>query len=260
MNQTIGLIGAGNMGGALYRNLVISGFKVVVYDRSYPKARALAKNNAVKNLASLLKQSGCLIIAVKPQSFPELASELNGQAGSKLIISIMTGINTKKIAVLLKTKKITRVVPNLPAQVGTGFSGWFASDTVTAGEKKFIKNILSSFGAEAEIKREIDLNSITALSGSGPAYFFYLTELLEEAARGFGFNEALSRQIAESTFWGAATLLKTHPRRAKDWRLAVTSKKGTTEAALKHLQSKKFNKIFLTAIKQAKKRAVELSR
>lgn len=172
----------------------------------------------------------------------------------------MTGINIKTIAKLTGAKKIVRTMPNLPAQVGAGFTGWNATGAVAAAEKQFVNKLLSSFGTSAELSREADLNSITALSGSGPAYFFYLTELLEEAARSFGFNNSLARQIAESTFWGAAKLLKNNYKSAKDWRLAVTSKKGTTEAALKYLQSKKFNKIFLEAIKRAKKRAIELSK
>lgn len=151
-------------------------------------------------------------------------------------------------------------MPNLPTQVNAGLTGWIASKKVSSSAKKLIRKIFKSFGEEIELHSEKDIITLGALSGCGPAYFFYLCELMMIKAEKFGFNENDARTIAEKTFIGAAKLLAAHDLKAADWRKAVSSKKGITVEAIKALQRNGFHKVFFKGIDRAKKRTEEMSK
>lgn len=206
-----------------------------------------------------LKDCDVAIIAVKPQYFFDLAKSIDSDVSYKLFISIMAGVNIHHIQESLKAEKVVRTMPNLAVQVGKGVVGWCGSEVVGDDEKNIIRNILSTMGESIELKDEEKLDAITALSGSGPAYFFYLTELLQKKAEEFGFSFEQAKKIAEMTFAGSAELLEKNEKSAEEWRVAVTSPGGTTEAALKHLEENKFDQIFKDGIEVARKRAEELS-
>ena len=140
-------------------------------------------------------------------------------------------------------------MPNLPLQIQAGLTGWIATPEV---EKGPIQEIFQTFGQEIEVENESDLDKITALSGSGPAYFFHLTELLQSKAESFGFTSAQAEKIANQTLIGAAKLLESSDKTAKEFREAVTSKGGTTEAALDILN-------FNAAIDAAEQKSKELN-
>jgi pyrroline-5-carboxylate reductase len=157
----------------------------------------------------------------------------------------------------LNLEKVVRVMPNLALQVGAALSGWFASSAVSDEEKDFVKDLLKSFGDEIEVDDENKIDAITALSGSGPAYFYYLAEIIKKAAIKYGFSESQATTIASATFKGSAKLLD-KGESAADLKQRVTSKGGTTEAALNYMAENDLEDIFLKAIEKARKRAEEL--
>lgn len=245
--KTICIIGLGNMGKAIFDSLTLNKeFSVIGCDRG-------------DDINSKIEKSDIFIIAVKPQDFDELSKEITADLSHKLAISIMAGVGIKRMQNTLKMEEIVRVMPNLPLKVGKALSGWFCSKEVAKDEKEIVKKILCSFGEEIEVLEEEKIDAITALSGSGPAYFFYLTELMAEAAKEYGFSEEEAEKIAKNTFFGSAVIAEKSNDSIKTLREKVTSKGGTTEAALKHLIENKFDKTFKEAIRAAYNRAKELN-
>ena len=261
----IGLIGVGNMGasileGVLARRLAAPS-RVLVYDKDTAKARAFSRKRRVAvaaSLTDLIKRSDVILLAIKPQDFPLFASEhrhsfRQGQG----VISILAGLTTEKIGKALgKNAVVVRAMPNLGAKAGE-------SMTVLCGKNKkwlsFAAALFSGCG-EVAMLPEKTLDLVTALSGSGPAYFFHLMELLED----FGVKQGLPRRVAATlavqTGLGAALVAKGSRVSCGELRRMVTSKKGTTEAALKTLQRGKFGKIFQRALAAAMKRSRQLNR
>ncbi len=233
--------------------------------KSAIKNLKIPKNNCFLDFNDLLKQIDIVILAIKPQAFEEFTKFIKIDLKDKVVISIMAGVSIEKINKFLKIKKIIRSMPNLCAQVSQALTGWISSKEVSKTEKEIAKKIFRSFGEEIELKKEDKINELTALSGSGPAYFFYLTELLEEKANFFGFTEEEARKIAEITFIGSAKVLEksrnlpSAPLTSMDLKNAVTSKGGTTEAALKFMEENKFGEIFQNAVECAKRRAEEMN-
>lgn len=243
--KKICIIGLGNMGNAMLKILKTNPeFEVFGFD----------KDSDVKEL---IEKSDIIIFAIKPQDFEEAAENLD--IHDKLIISIMAGISVEKIKEKLNCKKVARVMPNLPLKVGKSLSGWFCDSAIEQNEKEIIKNVLQSFGEEIEVDQEDKMNSITALSGSGPAYFFYLCELIKKSAEKYGFSKEEAEKIALNTFFGSASLLENEKVSAEEMRGKITSKGGTTNAAISHLEENGFEQIFAEAIEKAFFRAKELN-
>lgn len=241
------VVGLGNMGKSIFDLLKKGGFKVAGFDRN-------------EMADKYLKNCDLFILAMKPQDFGTFFSSIKMDLSEKIAVSIMTGISINKISKGLKCGKVVRVMPNLPLRVGKAISGWKASKAVSGKEKSFVKKILNVFGEQIEVNDEEKLNMITALSGSGPAYFYYLAEILEAKAFEFGFNKKDAEKIAKNTLVGSAKLLDSVNLSAKELREKVTSKGGTTEAALKSLNKDNFPKIFKKALDSANKRAGELNK
>lgn len=245
MNK-ICIIGLGNMGKSIFDILKKAGFEVSGCDHE-------------DNVTTCLKSCDAFVIAIKPQDFSKLGEELKIDLSEKLAISIMAGVSIGKIKKILGMKKVARVMPNLPLKVGKAFSGWTCSKEVSAVDKIFVKKILGCLGEEVYITAEDKINMITALSGSGPAYFFKLTELIQKNAEKFGFAKKDAEKIARQTFIGAAKLLEESGETAGALKEKVTSKGGTTEAALKMMNQAGLDKTVGDGIKAAYKRAKELN-
>lgn len=203
-----------------------------------------------------LCEADVLIFCVKPQDFAACVEGLGTDLSQRLVISIMAGVSLKTLMEKTGAAAVVRSMPNLPAQVGKGFTAWVATSAVKG--KDFVKSIFASLGDEMEVGDEEQLDGITALSGSGPGYFFYFCEVLEAKAREWGFSEAEARKIVRATFAGSAKLLETGEKSAEEWKLAVKSKGGTTEAGLNCLEAGGFEKLFKEALEAAKKRSQEL--
>jgi pyrroline-5-carboxylate reductase len=261
MIKKIGIIGFGNMGSAIYSQLLsrFASSQLYVCDRHKDKIDALKPENVSLDYRDIISKVDIIILAIKPQSFLNWQKEtLNIQ--NKLVISVMAGITVDNLKNIMGCGKVARAMPNLGVQVGQGVIGWFASSQVTKQDKNDIEQIFINLGLEIEVDQEEKLNSITALSGSGPAYFYYLCELIIDKAHQFGFTDGQARKIAEQTFIGSAMLLKQGKKNSVEWREAVTSKGGTTEAALQILMAGEFKNIFFKAIDEARKKAGELGK
>ncbi len=233
----IAIIGAGKMGTAIHKALE-GKFDVVLCGRGEDC------------------DAEVVLFCVKPQDFAACVEGLGVDLSGRLVISIMAGVSLKTLAEKTGATQVVRSMPNLPLQVGRGFTAWVASDGVK--EKSFVKSIFAAIGEEMEVDEESKLDAITALSGSGPGYFFYFCEVLEAKARDWGFSEEEARKIVRATFLGSAGLLELNEKSAAEWKLAVKSKGGTTEAALNCLEQGGFDTLVKEALEAAKKRSQEL--
>jgi len=197
-------------------------------------------------------------LSVKPQDAKEAIGEIRNYLNKKtIIISIMAGISIEELMHLSGHKKIVRMMPNLGLSVGCGIAAWKASG-ISEIEKKKVKSFLNKITENFEVKNEDTINKVTAISGSGPAYFFLLADCLIKACNGLGLSKNESKQLVEKTFSASAIL-------GKEWDYSslikkVASRGGTTEAALNVFQKENFDVVVLKAVQSAYKRAQELSK
>ncbi len=241
------IAGLGRMGQATYDYLLKSGeFELSGFDRE-------------ANPNSYLNEADVVILAMKPQSFGEFASTVEVDLKGKLVISIMAGISLGVVMDKLNVDKVVRVMPNLALQVGRSVSAWFASESVDEEDKASLKAILRKFGMEIQVESEEKIDEITAVSGSGPAYFCLLAEHMADVARGFGFEKELAKKFVDETLIGTALLMDDKSMGAREIRSAVSSKGGTTEAAVADFGEKGFGDIVDSAVAAAKRRAIELN-
>lgn len=211
--------------------------------------------------ACAIKGKDIIFLAVKPQSLEGISSILGGKIEpGQLIISILAGVKTERIASSLKHKAIIRTMPNTPAQVGEGMTAWTATPEVTKEQKTQAKSILSAMGKEIFAPNEELLNAATAISGSGPAYVFLFMEALTEAAVEMGFNKEDAKTLALQTTLGASSYAKETGEEFSVLREAVTSPGGTTAAALKTFYEEGFTETMKKAARSALNRAIELGK
>ncbi len=261
----MGLIGVGNMGtsileGVLKRRLATPSC-IWVYDKIVAKAKAFSRCchvRAASSITELLKNADIVLLAVKPQDLYSFAAEHKASfRAGQCVISILAGITTDKIeAELGRGVAVVRAMPNLGAKIGQ-------SMTVLCGKNKKSNSIaaqLFSGCGEVVTLPEKMLDLVTALSGSGPAYFFHVMELLEAFGVKKGLSPKIARILAIQTGLGAVLLAKHSQASCAELRQMVTSKKGTTEAALKILQRRRFGKIFHQALVAAMDRSRQLRR
>ena len=260
MNYKIGILGLGNMGRAFYQGLetILPAEQLFGYDKHGDRKEGLGIDNFAVSAKDMVGKVDVIILAVKPQSLEDLVAELGDSCQGKLIISMLAGVSVDKLQSSLNTDRVIRCMPNLPIKVGRGVTGWIASETA-ADDRELARKIFSAFGYQVEVKEEKMLDAITALSGSGPAYYFKLCDILEREAVKMGFSQEESRAIAENTFQGAAELLKEEDLSSKEWVEAVSSKGGTTEAAFKSFSEDKLDEIVSRALGEARKRSEELN-
>ncbi|MBI2444682.1 MAG: pyrroline-5-carboxylate reductase [Candidatus Magasanikbacteria bacterium] len=254
------IIGAGNLGSAIYRALQKTSLRgqVGLYDK-HPEKVAAAGARLI-SLEQGLRLAKIILLVIKPQSFKEFAAHWPVSLAGKLIISVMAGVPITTIQKQLKAKRVIRAMPNLGALVSQSVTGWSASAAATRADRALCQRIFAGLGDEFALPRESLIDALTALAGSGPAYFFYLTELIEAQARRFGFTKTQAADVARQTLIGSAAVLQKYPDAPAAWRARVTSRGGTTAAAMGILQKKKFDKIFSQALATARQRGVELSK
>jgi len=265
-HKKVGIIGLGNMGHAILRGLARSagaGKRMLGgYDCDTGKARSAGKPLGVPIYPSVTDLAGScdiVIIAVKPQNFDELAGELSGNVSGKLVISIAAGIKTRYIEKAIGAKtRVVRVMPNTPALVGAGITAVCRGRHASAADLKTAEEIFSSIGATV-VMEEKYFDLVTAISGSGPAYFFYLKEALIEAAVKMGMGKDVAKALVSKTALGAAKLLIETGHEPGILRQRVTSKGGTTEEAIKVFDKASFKRIVEKAVIAAARRSKELS-
>jgi pyrroline-5-carboxylate reductase len=262
--DTIAFIGGGNMARAIIAGLVRGGHPAAAVHVVEPQAlqrATLASEWGVTCAAqadAALAQAGTVVWAVKPQSFAEAAQGCRDHVHAALQLSVMAGIRSDTLAGALGTQRVVRAMPNTPALIGQGVSGLFARGAVTADERARIEALLASTGQTLWLDQEADLDAVTALSGSGPAYVFYVIEALVEAAQAMGLSAAQGRQLALGTFQGATALAIDSQESPAELRQRVTSKGGTTHAAISHLEQAQVKTSFIQAVQAAQRRAREM--
>jgi pyrroline-5-carboxylate reductase len=261
MNR-IAIIGAGNVGGALYRSLKgeVGEDALVVCDTHQAQLERLGARHTLREADAAARMADAVIVAVKPQQFGALAGSLAAPLEGKLVVSVMAGVTLATVAKSLGTASVVRCMPNLGAQVGRGATAWIAAPACSAAQIELARRIFRATGIEIEVRDESLLDAFTALGGTGPAYFFYVTELLAENAQAMGFSAEQSRALAHEVLSASARLLETGERSAADWRRAVTTPGGTTAAAMQAFDEHRFAVAFRAGLEAARRRSAELSR
>jgi pyrroline-5-carboxylate reductase len=265
LTGTIGFLGYGNMGSAILEGLiartVIRPKQALAYDPVAERCAAAERLGAgvAASPTALAAASDMLILAVKPQTMDSAISGLGAALKpSCLVISIAAGISIAKLQQWLGAGvRVIRVMPNTPALVQTGAAGIAPSANCTPADLDIARTIFESIGI-AEVVSEKDIDAVTALSGSGPAYFFYMVECLVDAAVAEGMDRNAATRLAGQTLLGAGLLLQSSPDSAATLRQKVTSKGGTTEAALKKFAELNFAGVIAAGVQAAAERSREL--
>jgi len=267
MNKTlrVGFIGAGNMARALAGGLIAAGLpkgQIFATDAKAQAIEALCKSHGVVPMSPSGAALDVVIIAVKPNDVQTAIGDARALISPRaLVISIAAGIPTAALSAWLPAAvAIVRAMPNTPALIGAGISGAFASSTVSASQRQDADDVLSAAGEVIWVDDERQLDAVTAVSGSGPAYVFYLIEALEAAALAQGLDASTSRRLALATFAGASRLASGAQEAPSRLREQVTSKGGTTQAALDSLGADDVAGALKRAVAKARARAEELGR
>ena len=206
-----------------------------------------------------VREAHVVILAVKPQELRKVTQELASELRGKLVISVAAGIRANDIERWSGGAAIVRCMPNRPALQGCGMTGLFATPSVSEAHRKTAEGILGAVGATLWLTEEAQMDAVTAVSGSGPAYFFLLIEMMEEAGVKLGLPREISRKLAIETAYGSGLMARDETQAPAVLREQVTSKGGTTEAALKHLEAHQVRTLFNEAIAAAAHRSAELA-
>lgn len=263
----IGFIGAGNMAEAIVKGLLdrstVAHAQLVVSDPSPHRLSLFTKQykiNATADNAEIVKGSDVVILSVKPQMMAAVLEPLRGQfRAEQLVISIAAGIRTEKLdEACKKVPAIVRVMPNTPALVAMGVSAICSGPRSKNDHIMLAESLFASVGSTLRVREE-QMDAVTAVSGSGPAYVFYLMEAMLDAAQQQGFTEEIARQLVYETVKGAAALADQSEETPEVLRARVTSKGGTTEAAIRVLNEHSMSEVVVKAIDAAARRSKELS-
>lgn len=232
----VGLIGAGAMGGALLKGWIetraINARRSAVFDpRVSPGIETLARAAGLALNPAPAPRFDVLVLAIKPQTLGD-AARYAPMAGEALVVSVLAGKSIASISSVIGTRRVVRAMPNLPSMAGAGAAGLYAPPDVSDDDRRIARALMEAVGAAVFVDSEAAIDAVTAISGSGPAYFFLMAEALEEAARALGLPAETAKALARQTLIGAGAVLNGDERSAADLRKAVTSPGGTTEAAL----------------------------
>jgi pyrroline-5-carboxylate reductase len=263
----LAFIGGGNMAGAIFGGLAGSGWPAdaicVVEPADAQRARIAAAHPGMHLLPradATLTDADLVVWAVKPQSFGEASHGAAAWGGRALHLSVMAGVRSEAIAHAAGSQRVVRAMPNTPALIGKGIAGLFARTGVSAADRAAIERVLAPTGNLLWFDAEADLDAVTALSGSGPAYAFYLIEAMVEAGTQMGLAAGAARRLAQETLAGAAQLAMQSDESPATLRERVTSKGGTTHAALAVLDASGVRDAIVRALHAARARAQELGR
>jgi pyrroline-5-carboxylate reductase len=265
-NDSVAFIGGGNMASALIGGLLRAGRAagdIVVVEPFEAQRARLAAQFGVQAQASAdarLAGAGLVVWAVKPQTFAEAAAPCAPHVSAALQVSVMAGVRSAAVVRASGSARVVRTMPNTPALIGQGIAGLYARPEVSAPEHAQVEALFAPTGQVIWVDREDDLDAVTALSGSGPAYVFFFIEAMVQAAVDMGLSAEQGRQLAQATFAGAAALAQQSPLSPTALREQVTSKGGTTHAAITALQEQGVGPAFVKALHAARDRAAELGR
>ncbi|MDM1754956.1 pyrroline-5-carboxylate reductase [Acinetobacter towneri] len=264
LNCNISFIGGGNMAQALIGGLIARGLPPTRITVSDPveQVRDLLKEKDVHvtedNLAAIA-QADIVVFAVKPQVLAQVLRPLYGQFDDKLVISIVAGAEIATISELLGTERVVRVMPNTPALVQTGAHGLYATKQVNSTDRELASQVLAATGLTIWVNSEAQIDAVTAVSGSGPAYFFYLMESMIRAGKNLGLDEKVATALTLQTALGAAQMAITSSNTPAELRKNVTSPNGTTQAAIEVFDHAQISQNIQAALAAAKTRSQELA-
>lgn len=264
LNCNICFIGGGNMAQALIGGLLSRGLpatRITVSDPVVQVRETLqAKDvHVTDNNIEAIRDADVVVLAVKPQMLAAVLSPLKGLFGNKLIISIVAGAEIATITKFTDTDMIVRVMPNTPALVQTGAHGLFAKPVVNAEQRHLTSQILAATGLTLWVNEEAQIDAVTAVSGSGPAYFFYMMESMIRAGKNMGLDEKTATALTLQTALGAAQMAITSSSSPSELRKNVTSPNGTTQAAIEVFDRAQISQNIQTALAAAQKRSQELA-
>ncbi len=262
----ITFIGGGNMATALISGLARAGDiskTVRVADPAEAVRDRLGASFGIEchaDAATAVEDADMVVLAVKPQVMPAVLASLAGRVpANALVVSVAAGIRIAAITGALGVAAVIRAMPNTPALLGAGVTGTFASDACTDAQREAAANLLAAAGATVEVKEEALIDVVTAVSGSGPAYFFLLTEALREAGESLGLDPEAANTLATHTAHGAGVMTLEGGADVAELRRRVTSPGGTTQAALETLGAGGFSALVADAVRAATRRGRELS-
>lgn len=265
LSETIAFIGGGNMASAIIGGLLRQGVaaRQIEVVEPFEAARAALQASfgitARAEASDALARAQLVVWAVKPQTFKDATVAVKAHTAQALHLSVAAGIPTASIAQWLGNERIVRAMPNTPALIGQGITGLFACPAVDAAGKALIEQVVATTGQHLWVDQEAQLDAVTALSGSGPAYVFLFLEAMTQAGVDMGLGAAQAYQLAVATFQGASELAARSSESANVLRQRVTSKGGTTHAAISHMQQAGLPAQFIAALRAAEQRAKELA-
>jgi pyrroline-5-carboxylate reductase len=264
----ISFIGGGNMGEAIIASLLTKKLAkpsdITVSDVMEPRRDFLKQKYGVAvtdNNKTAVTGKDVIVLAVKPQQMQQALAGIKGTLKpSQLVLSIAAGVTISAISKALEHNVIVRSMPNTPAQLGLGMTGWTATPEVTPAQKALAQQVLGAMGKEIYFKDEAALNMVTAVSGSGPAYFYLFAEALIDGGVAIGLDRQQAEVLVKQTMLGAARLMESSDKTPAELRRNVTSKGGTTEQAIKVFEESGLARIAGEAVKAACRRSEELGK
>jgi pyrroline-5-carboxylate reductase len=262
----IAFIGGGVMGEAMLAAILDKRLStpqaVSVSDVDKGRRDYLARKYSVAVIGSnrqAVETGDVVVLAIKPQNLAEVMSELGGQLKpTQLVLSIIAGAGINTLSHGLKHGCIVRVMPNTPAQIGEGISVWTATAEVTEQQRGWARAILRAMGREIYVEDENYIDMATAVSGSGPAYFFLVIESLVDAAVGIGLPREMAQELVVQTMLGSGHFIQKSGKEPAELRRMVTSPGGTTAEALLHLEKGRFSQLIIEAVRAAYNKAKKL--
>jgi pyrroline-5-carboxylate reductase len=264
----IAIVGCGNMGMAFARSFVqydlVKRENLLLIEKSSERSEQLRNEKegvVVDTIGEAISAYDLVILSIKPQDFSSMAPELKKYLKpEQIVLSIMAGIPMSRIENELNHKAIVRAMPNTPAMLGQGITGYFAAEGISFQKLQRVDNLINATGRSVYVESEDMIDAITALSGSGPAYFYYVVKHMVEAGKKMGFDEGLSRLLVKQTMLGSYHLINNAEKSLDELITAVASKGGTTEAALETFEKFGLGDSLISGILNAEKRAKELSK
>ncbi|ENX42529.1 pyrroline-5-carboxylate reductase [Acinetobacter sp. NIPH 2100] len=265
LNKNICFIGGGNMAQALIGGLLSRGLPTTRITVSDPveQIRHILEEKGIQTTidnVEAVQHADVVVLAVKPQVLATVLQPLKGLLSDKLVISIIAGAEIQTISDLIGgSQRVVRVMPNTPALVQTGAHGIYAPEAVNAQDRELTSQILAATGLTIWVESEAQIDAVTAVSGSGPAYFFYLMESMIRAGKNLGLDEKVATALTLQTALGAAQMAITSSNSPAELRKNVTSPNGTTQAALEVFDRAQISQNIQAALAAAQKRSQELA-
>ncbi len=264
----VAIIGCGNMGMAFANSFIqynlVQKADLLLVEKNQERGVQLQEQKSgivVDTISSKISQTDLIILSVKPQDYPAVASDLKSYIKkSQVVLSIMAGIPIAQIQSSLSHDLVIRAMPNTPALLGMGMTAFAAAEQVGLADIRKVENLINSTGRAVFLEDEKLLDAVTGLSGSGPAYFFYLIKSMIDAGIAMGFDPAMSSLLVKQTMLGSYHLMQTSDKTLDELIQAVASKGGTTEAALRVFHEKLVGEGLKQGIYAARDRAVELAK